>query len=154
MDASDELLRVADPAALLTLAGTIAGINAAMAKALGKPTQHCLGDDFAELWPAGQRLSVERLVTHAARTTAVAMRVLEFSGRGGASVARLFEARQVKDPAGDEQLVFLHALDTRNVLASLLIPFRLATKSADLGLWMYDRAGTGWTSAATRTTPS
>jgi serine phosphatase RsbU (regulator of sigma subunit) len=49
----------------------------------------------------------------------------------------LIEARSVKDPAGDEQLVWVHALDARNDLASLLIPFRMATTAADLGLWLY-----------------
>ncbi|MGW1709842.1 hypothetical protein ACWCP8_31205 [Streptomyces sp. NPDC002206] len=43
----------------------------------------------------------------------------------------------MKDPASDEQLVWVHALDARNDLASLLIPFRIATRAAHLGLWMY-----------------
>ncbi|WP_327426059.1 SpoIIE family protein phosphatase [Streptomyces sp. NBC_01236] len=146
MDASDELLRGADPAALLTLDGAIRGLNAAMATALGRPTEQCLGLDFGEqcpggdfgdLLPASQRMSAESLVVQAARSKAVAMRVLEFPRPGGAPVACLIEARQVKDPARDEQLVWVHALDARNDLASLLIPFRLATEAADLGLWMY-----------------
>ncbi|GAA3893662.1 SpoIIE family protein phosphatase [Streptomyces lannensis] len=137
MDASDELLRGRDPAALLTLDGAVSALNAAMAKALGRSVEECLGRDFGDLWPASQRMSARILVAHAARTKTVAMRVLEFPGRGGAPVACLIEARQVKDPADDEQLVLAHALDTRNDLASLLIPFRLAAKAADLGLWMY-----------------
>jgi serine phosphatase RsbU (regulator of sigma subunit) len=147
MDGSDELLRGADPAALLTLDGAIRDLNAAMATALGRPAEQCLGRDFGEqclgrdfgdLWPASQRVSAESLVAHAARTKTVAMRVMEFPGQGGAPpVACLIEARPVKDPAGDEQLVWVHALDTRNDLASLLIPFRLAAEAADLGLWMY-----------------
>ncbi|MFE5815652.1 SpoIIE family protein phosphatase [Streptomyces sp. NPDC056479] len=146
MDASDELLRGADPAALLTLEGAIRGLNAAMATALGRPAEQCLGCDFGEqflgrdfgdLWPASQRMSAESLVVHAARTKAVAMRVLDFPGRGGAPVACLIEARPVKDSTSGEQLVWVHALDTRNDLASLLIPFRMATTAADLGLWMY-----------------
>ena len=137
MDASDELLRRADPAALLTLDGAIRSLNAAMATALGRPAEQCLGRDFGDLWPASQRMSAESLVAHAARTKTVAMRVLDFPGPGGAPVACLIEARQVKDPAGDEQLVWVHALDARNDLASLLIPFRMATTAADLGLWMY-----------------
>ncbi|MEV6993906.1 GAF domain-containing SpoIIE family protein phosphatase [Streptomyces sp. NPDC093228] len=108
-----------------------------MATALGRPADQCLGRDFKELCPVSQRISAESLVIHAARTKSVAMRVLEFAGLGGAPVACLIEARHVKDPAGDEQLVWVHALDTRNDLASLLIPFRLAAKAADLGLWMY-----------------
>ncbi|MGW0632506.1 SpoIIE family protein phosphatase [Streptomyces sp. NPDC002758] len=150
MDASDELLRRADPAALLTLDGAIRSLNAAMATALGRPAEQCLGrdlaeqclgQDFGDLWPANQRMSADSLVRHAAKTKTVAMQVLEFPGRGGAPVASLIEARQVKDPAGDEQLVWVHALDTRNDLASLLIPFRLATTAADLGLWMYSPQG-------------
>jgi hypothetical protein len=82
-------------------------------------------------------MSARSLVVTAARTKTVAMRVLEFPGRGGASVACLLEAQPVKDPCRDEQLVQVHALDARNDLASLLIPFRLATEAADFGLWMY-----------------
>ncbi|MFF3463889.1 PAS domain-containing protein [Streptomyces sp. NPDC002619] len=133
MDASDELLRGDDPAALLTLDGAIRSLNAAMTTALGRPAEQCLGRDLAEqclgrdfgdLWPASQRMSAESLVAHAARTKTVAMRVLDFPGRGGAPIACLIEARPVKDPASDEQLVWVHALDARNDLASLLIPFR------------------------------
>ncbi|MER5683039.1 SpoIIE family protein phosphatase [Streptomyces sp. NPDC002205] len=137
MDASDELLRRTDPAALLTLDGAIRNLNAAMATALGRTAEQCLGRDFGDLWPASQRMSAESLVVHAARTKTVAMRVLDFPGSGGVSVACLIEARPVRDPAGDEQLVWVHALDARNDLASLVIPFRLATTAADLGLWMY-----------------
>ncbi|MFI5628692.1 SpoIIE family protein phosphatase [Streptomyces sp. NPDC051664] len=138
MDASDELLRGPDPAALLTLDGVICSLNAAMATVLGRPAEQCLEDDFGDLWPANQRMSADSLVAHAARTKTVAMRVLEFPGRGGAPpVACLIEARQVKDPVGDEQRVWVHALDVGNDLASLLIPFRMATKAANLGLWMY-----------------
>ncbi|MFE5082414.1 SpoIIE family protein phosphatase [Streptomyces mirabilis] len=137
MDASDELLRGADPAALLTLGGAIRSLNAAMATALGKPAEQCLGRDFSDLWPASQRMSAESLVTHAAKTKAVAMRVLDFPARDGAPVSSLIEARQVKDPASDEQLVWVHALDARNDLTSLVIPFRMATTAAHLGLWMY-----------------
>ncbi|MFD0504462.1 PAS domain-containing protein [Streptomyces chiangmaiensis] len=137
MDASDELLRRADPAALLTLDGVINGLNAAMATALGRPAEQCLGRDFGDLWPASEGVKAKSLVVHAATTKTVAMRVLTFPGPGGAAVACLLESRQVKDPASGEQLVWVHALDARNDLASLLIPFRLATKAADLGLWMY-----------------
>lgn len=137
MDTSDELLQGPDPAALLTLDGTVRGLNTAMATALGRSAQLCLGRDFGDLWPASQRMSAESLVAHAAKTKAVAMRVLDFPGQGGAPVASLIEAQQVKDPVSDEQLVWVHALDARNDLASLLIPFRLATTAAHLGLWMY-----------------
>jgi serine phosphatase RsbU (regulator of sigma subunit) len=141
MDASDELLRGDEPAALLTLDGAVRSLNAAMATALGRPAEQCLGRDFGDLWPAGQRMSAESLVAHAAKTKTVAMRVLDFPARDGASVASLIEARSVKDPTGDEQLVWVHALDARNDLASLLIPFRMATTAADLGLWMYSPHG-------------
>ncbi|MEU1593428.1 SpoIIE family protein phosphatase [Streptomyces sp. NPDC005708] len=137
MDATDELLRRAGPSALLTLNGAMRGLNAAMAAALGRPAEQCLGRDFGDLWPASQRMSAESLVVTAARTKTVAMRVLEFPGQGGAPVACLLEARPVKDPAGGEQLVWVHSLDAHNDLASLLIPFRLAAEAADLGLWMY-----------------
>ncbi|SOE31733.1 SpoIIE family protein phosphatase [Streptomyces sp. OK228] len=137
MDAADELLRGADPAALLTLDGAIRSLNAAMATALGRSAEQCRGRDFGHMWPASQRMSAESLVAHAAKTKAVAMRVLDFPARDGAPVASLIEAQQVKDPASDEQLVWVHALDARNDLASLLIPFRMATTAAHLGLWMY-----------------
>ncbi|MFD9002417.1 SpoIIE family protein phosphatase [Streptomyces sp. NPDC059582] len=146
MNVSDELLGGPDPAALLTLDGAIRSLNAAMATALGRPPEHCLGRDFGEqwlgrdfsdLWPTSQRMSAESLVAHAAKTQTVAMRVLDFPGPGGAHVACLIEAQQVKDPASDEQLVWVHSLDARNDLASLVIPFRLATTAAHLGLWMY-----------------
>ncbi|WP_329526405.1 SpoIIE family protein phosphatase [Streptomyces sp. NBC_01462] len=137
MDASDELLRGAEPAAFLTLDGAIRGLNAAMATALGSSAEQCLGRDFGDVWPASQRMSAESLVAHAAKTKAVAMRVLDFPGRGGTPVASLIEAQQVKDPVSDEQLVWVHALEAGNDLASLLIPFRLATTAAHLGLWMY-----------------
>ncbi|MGW3725583.1 SpoIIE family protein phosphatase [Streptomyces sp. NPDC000851] len=137
MDASDELLRRAGPSALLTLDGAVHSLNATMASALGRPAEQCLGRDFADLWPTSQRTSAESLVVHAARADAVAMRVLEFPGRSGVPVACLLEARQVKDSAGGEQLVWVHALNAGYDLPSLLIPFRLATEAADLGLWMY-----------------
>jgi serine phosphatase RsbU (regulator of sigma subunit)/PAS domain-containing protein len=137
MYASDDLLRRAEPAALLTLDGAIRSLNAAMATALGRPAEECLGRDFGDMWPANQKTSAESLVTHAARTKTVAMRVLDFPGRAGAPVTSLIEARTVEDPTGDEQLVWVHELDARNDLASLLIPFRMATTAAHLGLWMY-----------------
>src|SRR5689334_5936304 len=107
MDTSDELLQGADPAALLTPGGTVRGLNTAMATALGRSAEQCLGRDFGDLWPAGQRMSAESLVAHAAKTKAVAMRVLDFPARDGAPVASLIEARSVKDPTGDEQLVWV-----------------------------------------------
>ncbi|MGW0632305.1 SpoIIE family protein phosphatase [Streptomyces sp. NPDC002758] len=137
MAASDELLHRADPSALLTLDGVISGLNAAMATALSRPAEQCLGHDFGDLWPAGERISARSLVIHAATAKTVAMRVLNYPGPGGASVACLFEARPVKDPESAERLVWVHALNARNDLTSLLIPFRLATAAANLGLWMY-----------------
>ncbi|MER6221023.1 SpoIIE family protein phosphatase [Streptomyces sp900105755] len=137
MDAWDELLRRAEPAAVLTPDGVIEGLNAAMATMLGRPEAQCLGRRFGDLWPAGQRITVESLLDHAAKTKAVAMRVLEFPGRGEAPIACLIEARPIRDPSGDERLVWVHALDSQNDLTSLLIPFRLVTTASDLGLWMY-----------------
>ncbi|MFJ7947256.1 SpoIIE family protein phosphatase [Streptomyces sp. NPDC096354] len=137
MDASDELLRRAGPSALLTQDGAVRSLNAPMASALGRPTEECLGRGFRDLYPASQRLSAESLVVAAARTKAVAMRVLEFPGPGGVPVACLLEARPVKDPAYGEQLVWVHSLNAHTDLASLLIPFRLAAEAAGLGLWMY-----------------
>lgn len=137
MDVLDELHRSACRSALLTLDGAVRDLNAAMATALGTPAEQCLGRDFGDLWPASQRMSAENLVAHAARAGAVAMRELEFPGRDGVPIACLLEARQVKDPADDKQLMRVRVLDARNDLASLLIPFRLATAAAGLGLWMY-----------------
>ncbi|MFD7876620.1 SpoIIE family protein phosphatase [Streptomyces sp. NPDC059766] len=137
MDALEELHRSACPSVLVTLDGAVRDINAAMATALGRPAEQCLGRDFGDLWPASQRMSAENLVANAARADAVAMRELEFPGRDGVPIACLLEARQVKDAAGSEELTWVRALDARNDLASLLIPFRLATAAAGLGLWMY-----------------
>ncbi|SNT52828.1 SpoIIE family protein phosphatase [Actinacidiphila glaucinigra] len=137
MDASDELLRRACPSALLTLEGAVRGLNDAMATALDRPLERCVGRDFKDLWPASQQMPAESLVAHAARADAVAMRELEFPGRNTVPVSCLLEARQVRDPAGGRPLIWVRALDTRNDVTSLLIPFRLATAAAGLGLWMY-----------------
>jgi hypothetical protein len=134
MDASDELLRSAGPSALLTLDGAIRSLNAAMASSLGRPANQCVGRDIADLLPASQRMSVKSLVAHAATTGTVAMWVLEYPGPGHASVVCLTEARGVTDPAGGEKLVWVHSLYAGNDLSSLLIPFRLAAKAANLGL--------------------
>lgn len=136
MDASDDLLRRADPSALVTLDGAMRGMNAAMASALGKPAEKCLGRGFCELWPAHRQPCADSLI-QAARANTAAMRVLEFPGQNGVPVACLIEARQVEDSPEGEQLVWVHALDASNDLPSLLIPLRLATEAADLGLWMY-----------------
>ncbi|MER5918151.1 hypothetical protein ABT124_49935, partial [Streptomyces sp. NPDC001982] len=108
-----------------------------MATALSRPAEQCLGHDFGDLWPASERISARSLVIHAATAKTVAMRVLNYPGPGGAPVACLIEARPIKDPASAERLVWVHALNARNDLTSLLIPFRLATAAANLGLWMY-----------------
>src|SRR5262245_19836193 len=136
MDASDELLRSAGPSALLTLDGAIRSLNAAMASNLGRPANQCVGRDIGDLLPASQRMSARSLVAHAATTGTVGMRVLEFPGPGHAPVVCLIEARAVKDPADGEQLVWVHSLHAGNDLSSLLIPFRLASKAANLGLCM------------------
>lgn len=137
MDASDELLRKPDPAALLTPDGVISDVNAAMASMLGSPAEQCRGRSFGDLLPANQRLSAESLVAHAVKANTVVMRVLDFPGPGRASVACLIEARPMTDPVTGENLVWVHSLDARNDLTSLLIPFRMATSAGDIGLWMY-----------------
>ncbi|MFF2431725.1 SpoIIE family protein phosphatase [Streptomyces mirabilis] len=137
MDASDELLQMATPSALLTLDGAIRSLNAAMARTLGRSVEQCVGRGFGDLLPASQLTAVKSLVAHAATTKTVAMRVLEFPGPGTASVVCLVEARPVNDPVGGESLVWVHSLNAGNDLGALLIPFRLAAKAANLGLCMY-----------------
>lgn len=137
MDASDELLQMATPSALLTLDGAIRSLNAAMAGTLGRSVEQCVGRGFGDLLPASQLTAVKSLVAHAATTKTVAMRVLEFPGPGAASVVCLVEARPVNDPVGGESLVWVHSLKAGNDLGALLIPFRLAAKAANLGLCMY-----------------
>ncbi|WP_405766133.1 SpoIIE family protein phosphatase [Actinacidiphila glaucinigra] len=117
--------------------GTVRSLNAPMATTLGRPAEQCVGHDFCGLLPETQRASAENLLTHGATTKTVAMRVLEFSAPGRASVVSLIEARPVTDPAGRERLVWVHSVDARNDPGGLLIPFRLAAAAADLGLWMY-----------------
>ncbi|UTP36763.1 PAS domain-containing protein [Streptomyces rapamycinicus] len=136
MDASDELLERATPSALVTLDGVIRRLNAAMATALGRPWEQCVGRAFSELLPDNQRLAAESLLTHGATAKRLAMRVLEFPGTGTASVVCLVEARPVRDPAGGAQLVWVHSLDAKHDLGGLLIPFQLAARSAGLGLCM------------------
>ncbi|KPI21939.1 SpoIIE family protein phosphatase [Streptomyces mirabilis] len=137
MDASDELLQMTTPSALLTLDGAIRSLNAAMARTLGRSVEQCVGRGFGDLLPASQLTAVKSLVAHAATTKTVAMRVLEFPGPGAASVVCLVEARPVNDPVGGESLVWVHSLNAGNDLGALLIPFRLAAKAANLGLCMY-----------------
>ncbi|MFG3206473.1 SpoIIE family protein phosphatase [Streptomyces sp. NPDC048192] len=137
MDASDELLQVPKASALLTLDGAIRSLNTAMARTLGSSIEQCLGRRFGELLPASQSTAVESLVTHAATTKTVAMRVLEFPGPGAAPVVCLIEARPVNDPLGGGRLVWMHSLDAGNDLGGLVIPFRLAAEAASLGLCMY-----------------
>jgi serine phosphatase RsbU (regulator of sigma subunit) len=140
MDASDELLQSAYPSARVTPGGVIRRLNAAMATALDRPAEQCVGRHFAALLPAGQRISAERLVAQGATGKRLAMNVLEFPGAGGAAVVFLVEARRAEDSAGGERLVWVHSLDSSNDLAGLLIPFRLAAKAAGLGLWKYSPA--------------
>ncbi|GAA3767554.1 SpoIIE family protein phosphatase [Streptomyces chiangmaiensis] len=104
MDASDELLRRAEPSALLYPDGIVRSLNAPMATALGRPAEECVGRYAWELVPESQRGVVERIVAHA-RKQRLAMRVLELPGPGGASLVALVEARPTT-AAGGEQLVF------------------------------------------------
>ncbi|MFF7184918.1 SpoIIE family protein phosphatase [Streptomyces sp. NPDC008222] len=133
MDASDELLRRAEPSALLHPNGVVRSVNAAMAMTLCRPAEQCVGRYAWELVPESQRLVVERMVTHASK---LAMRVLELPSPGGASLVFLVEARPVTT-AGGEQLVWVHSLNVHKDLGSLLMPFRLSAKSAGLGLCIY-----------------
>ncbi|MGW1917453.1 SpoIIE family protein phosphatase [Streptomyces sp. NPDC002076] len=137
MDASDELLRRDAPSALLTLDGSVRSLNAAMARALGRSAEQCVGRSLVDVVPANQRTAVESLVAHAATTKTIVMRVLEFPGAGATPVVCLVEARPVNDPAGGEPLVRVHSLDAGNDLGGLVIPFRLAAEAANLGLCMY-----------------
>lgn len=137
MEASDELLQKDYPSALVTVNRIIRRVNDAMAKALGRSANQCVGHDFAALLPPEQRVSAEQLVAQGASGKRLAMNVLEFPGAGSASIVFLVEARPAVDSAGDEPLVWIHSLDTQNDLGSLLIPFRLAAKAAGLGLWVY-----------------
>jgi PAS domain S-box-containing protein len=135
VDASDELLRRAEPSALLHPNGIVRSVNAAMATALGRPAEQCVGRDAWELVPESQRSVVERIVTHASKQR-LAMRVLELPSPGGASLVFLVEARPVIT-AGGEQLVWVHSLNVHKDLGSLLMPFRLSAKSTGLGLCVY-----------------
>ncbi|MFG2480823.1 PAS domain-containing protein [Streptomyces fagopyri] len=108
MDASDELLQMATPSALLTLDGVIRSLNAAMAAQLGKPWERCAGHGFVDLLREDQCIAAEGLLTHGATTKRLAMRVLEFPGSGTATVVCLVEARAVTDASSGERLVWVH----------------------------------------------
>ncbi|MFD3452021.1 SpoIIE family protein phosphatase [Streptomyces sp. NPDC058691] len=135
MDASDELLRMAEPSALVHPGGIVRSVNQALATALHKPAEECAGRYLADLVPASQRSVVERIVTHASNQR-VAMQVLELPRPGRASIVTLVQAQPVTTPVG-EQLVWVHSLNVHNDLGSLLIPFRLSARSAGLGLCVY-----------------
>ncbi|MFD7442129.1 SpoIIE family protein phosphatase [Streptomyces sp. NPDC059909] len=136
MDSSDELLRRAEPSALLYPDGIVRSLNAAMAAVLGRPEEQCVGRYVWDLVPESQRSAVECIVAHASKQR-LAMRVLELPGPGGAALVALIEGRPITPARGGEELVWVHALNVRNDLDSLLIPFRLSAKSAGLGLFMY-----------------
>ncbi|MFG3024750.1 SpoIIE family protein phosphatase [Streptomyces sp. NPDC048254] len=135
MDASDELLRRAEPSALLYPDGIVRSLNTAMATSLDRPAEQCVGRYAWELVPESQRPVVERMVTHASRQR-LAMRVLDLPSPDGASLAFLVEARPVTTDGG-EQLVWLHSLNVQKDLGSLLMPFRLSARAAGLGLCIY-----------------
>ncbi|MEV7391085.1 SpoIIE family protein phosphatase [Streptomyces sp. NPDC091215] len=137
MDSSDELVRSADPSALLAVDGTIGSVNTAMAATLGRPAEQCVGRNFLDLLSEPQRAPARDLLSHAATTETVAMRELQFPGPGRASVVSLVEARQARDPEGGEHLVRIRLLDPGNDRGGLLVPYRLAASSAGLGLCMY-----------------
>ncbi|MGW4905135.1 SpoIIE family protein phosphatase [Streptomyces sp. NPDC004270] len=135
MDASDELLRRAEPSALLYPDGIVRSLNTAMATSLDRPAEQCVGRYAWELVPESQRPVVERMVTHASRQR-LAMRVLDLPSPDGASLAFLVEARPVTT-GGGEQLVWMHSLNVQKDLGSLLMPFRLSARAAGLGLCIY-----------------
>lgn len=142
MDASDELLDKAYPSALMSSDGVIRRLNAPMASVLGRPAEQCVDREFADLMLEDQKASAERLVAQAATGKRVAMSVLGFPGPGDAFVVILVEARVVEDPAGGDQLVWVHSLETHNdhVASLLRFPFRLAAKAAGLGIWTYSHS--------------
>ncbi|MGW7421712.1 SpoIIE family protein phosphatase [Streptomyces sp. NPDC054813] len=135
MDFSDELLDRSEPSALLYPDGVIRSLNTAMATALGRRIEQCVGRHIWELVPASQSSVVRRIVAHA-NEQQLAMRVLELSRPGRVSMVTLVEARSMT-AAGGEQLVWVHSLSMHNDLGSLLIPFRMSAKSAGLGLCVY-----------------
>ncbi|MBY8882524.1 SpoIIE family protein phosphatase [Actinacidiphila acidipaludis] len=140
METADELLRGPGPAALLTLDGTVVELNEAMAAALGRPSEQCAGRGFSDLWPPGRRAAPRELVSHAAAGKSVAMRVLDFAWPAGAAATssiELTEARQVRNPSGHGSRVWLHALDVRNDVSGLLIPFCTDARTARLGVLTY-----------------
>ncbi|MFF3559552.1 SpoIIE family protein phosphatase [Streptomyces sp. NPDC002574] len=135
MDASDELLRRAEPSTLLSPNGIVRSLNEAMAASFGRPAEQCVGRYAWDLVPESQRSVVERIVAQASKQR-LAMRVLEFPRPGRASVVSLIEARPTTADDG-EPLVWVHSLNVHNDIGSLLIPFRLSAKAAGLGLCMY-----------------
>lgn len=138
MDAWDEFLQKPYPSALVGLDGVIRRLNASMATALGKPVDHCVDCTFADLLPEDQQGPAESLIAQAATGRRAAMSVLGFPGSEDSSMAILVEARRAVDPGSDEQLVWVRSLDTHKDLTDLLrFPFRVAARSAGLGIWSY-----------------
>ncbi|MEU2623387.1 SpoIIE family protein phosphatase [Streptomyces sp. NPDC007157] len=135
MDFSDELLDRPEPSALLYPDGVVRSLNNAMATALGRRIEQCVGRQIGELVPASQSSVVRRIVAHA-NEQQLAMRVLELPRPGRVSMVTLVEARSTT-AAGGERLVWVHSLSMHNDLGSLLIPFRMSAKSAGLGLCVY-----------------
>jgi hypothetical protein len=143
MDTSNELVHSVDPdgpaSVLLTTAGTIRALNASMALALGEPAEKCIGRDFAGLLPETQRTTVKVLVSHVARSRTPAIRVLEFQGHSDVPTACLVQAQAVRTGEEGHRLVWVREVDAQDDLDSLLIPFRLAAKAADLGVFVFWR---------------
>lgn len=138
MDAWDEFLRKPYPSALMGLDGVIRRLNAPMATALGRSAVECVHCTFADLLPEDQRESAESLIAQAATGRRAAMSVLGFPGSDDASLAMLVEARRAVDPGDEEQSVWVRSLDTHEDLTDLLrFPFRVAARSAGLGIWTY-----------------
>ncbi|MCC5480087.1 PP2C family protein-serine/threonine phosphatase [Streptomyces barringtoniae] len=135
MDASNELLRRAEPSALLYPDGAVRSLNEAMASALSRPAEQCVGRCIWELLPTSQRSVAKRIVANANKQQ-LTMRVLELPRPGRVCLVTLVEARPTT-AAGGKQLVWVHALNVHNDLGSLLIPFRESAKAAGLGLCVY-----------------
>jgi PAS domain-containing protein len=67
VDASDELLRRPESSGLLSPDGIVRSLNAAMAAALGRPAEQCVGRYVWELLPESQRTVVGRIAAQASK---------------------------------------------------------------------------------------
>lgn len=126
----------AEPSAVLAADGTISALTDSMAGLLGSSPAQCVGRVFSELLPESQRATAEVLIAHSAASRARAMRVLEFSGKDGMTIASLVEATPPV-AASSRRFVKVRVVHVQSDRDSLLIPFRMAAKAADLALFLY-----------------